>query len=75
MVQNILNFVGVGLFFHDLFDNFAERSRPNFKTKHCFDHLQFREYISTIIFDVIEHLPTHLSYEAKLGGHVQYIGE
>jgi len=55
-----------------MFENFAEKSRSNSQAEHCFDHMQLRKDLSTIFFDVMEHLPIHLPYEAELGGPVQY---
>ncbi|XP_056843150.1 uncharacterized protein LOC130495698 [Raphanus sativus] len=74
LVQNVhLALSGVGLFFRDLCSRTLQKSRLNkLKENIVLIICNLEKIFPPSFFDVMQHLPIHLPYEAELGGPVQY---
>jgi len=73
IINNILNFVGVGLFFRDLCSRTLQKDRLQIlKQNIVLIICNLEKIFPPSFFDVMQHLPVHLPYEAELGGPVNY---
>ena len=66
-------FPGVGAFLRDLCSRTLQKSRVQIlKQNIVLIICNLEKIFPSSFFDVMEHLPIHLPYEAELGGPVQY---